>query len=29
MNWAYELAVWPAETIYITRLGNLDVQSVL
>jgi len=29
MNWDYELEVWPAETIYVTRLGNSDVQLVL
>jgi len=29
INWAYELGVWPAETIYVTRLGNSEVQSVL
>jgi len=29
MNWAYELGAWPAETIYVTRLGNSDIQSVL
>jgi len=29
MNWAYELGVWPAETILVPRLGNLGVQSSL
>jgi len=29
MNWAYELGVWLADTIYVTRLGNSDIQSVL
>jgi len=29
MNWAYELDVRLAETKYVTRLGNSDVQSAL
>jgi len=29
MNWAYELGVSPVDTMYITRLGHADIQSVL